>query len=263
MTPSEQPLRLPIVKIIAGALVLTWERRYRLLQATWLPLLLGMGVTITLVSWGPSASAQAPQPANGDTQSSALAWMLPIMLLTVIVTVRSYRVFLLEPQRARQTLPLSWGMQETRFVLAMLLVAVAFIAAVSVLGNLLSTVWTGVGEFARKPIGLLLLLLPAWLVSRLLLAFPPLATGEVNEVFAALGHSWQLTPHNSLRVFALCVVMPSVIAWALDVISSAPLPGISQLCAVAVWLVMPLESAMVALCYDTLNRHSPRSPDET
>ena len=93
---------------------------------------------------------------------------------------------------------------------------------------------------------------PAYLAGRLLLAFPALASDSAEEVFQALLQSWKITNRNGWRVVTLCVILPGVVAWVLEQVSQLPMPGITVLTSIAVWLVMPVELALVALAYVSL-----------
>ena len=59
----------------------------------------------------------------------------------------------------------------------------------------------------------------------------------------------------------LCVLAPGAVAWSLGELSTTAIPGIALLSAIAVWLVMPVELAVVALSYDTLKRFGASAPD--
>ena len=88
-------MRLPLAKVVAGALVLAWERRYALLYALWLPLLLGIAFSVAEGTWGPSSWESGTPEENARMQSALLLWTLPLFALTVVFAVRSYRVYLL------------------------------------------------------------------------------------------------------------------------------------------------------------------------
>ena len=237
--------RLPIVKIIAGAVMLFWERRHALLQVLWLPLLIGIAFTISESLWGPSSWEPGSAELNAKRQTSLLLWTLPLFALTVVFAVRSYRVYLLGDQQPVRFAPISWGMRETRFI---------FATAAFLFGSIVALAWPGVGEFAGGRFGLLLILPPAYLAARLLLAFPALATDKTDDVFQALIASWKMTKRNGWRVLGLCVLAPGVVAWSLEQIGQIPIPGIDLISASAVWLAMPVELALVALSYVTLQR---------
>lgn len=247
--------RLPLVKVIAGSLMLSWERRHALLQALWLPLLLGVAFTISESVWGPSSWENASQEMTARRQTSLLLWTLPLFVLTVVFAVRSYRVYLPGDDVPVRFAAFSWGFRETRFIFAMAGIAFIFATAAFIFGSLVALLWPGVTEFAGGRFGLALILPPAYLAGRLLLAFPALATDASEDVFQALSASWKMTRRNGWRVLVLCVVVPGAIAWSLEQVGQFPIPGISLATAIVVWLVMPVELALVALSYATLQRN--------
>ena len=66
-----------------------------------------------------------------------------------------------------------------------------------------------------------------------------------------------MTRRNGWKILALCVLLPGALAWSLEQIGQLPIPGIYLLSAIAVWVVMPVELALVALSYVTLRRDDP------
>ena len=136
--------RLPLAKVVAGALLLSWERRYALLNALWLPLLLGIAFSVSETVWGPSSWESVTAEENAQRQSSLLLWTLPLFALTVVFAVRSYRVYLLGSEERQGFAPISWGLRETRFIFA--IAGVAFVFATTLF------VFSGMNWFqSRKP----------------------------------------------------------------------------------------------------------------
>jgi hypothetical protein len=259
---QSESTRLPVAKVIAGALILAWERRYALLNALWLPLLFGIMFTISDTLWGPSSWEQGASEQNPSSQGSLLLWTLPLFVLTVVFAVRSYRVYLLGDETMRAIPPFSWSLRETRFVFAMAGIAFLFALAAVTFGTVVGAVWPDINTFANGRFGLILILPPAYLAGRLLLAFPAIATDDSMDVLQALGNSWALSKDNGLRLLVLCVLVPGAIAWSLGALSTLAIPGIALVSAIAVWLVMPVELAVVALSYETLKRESASTPDK-
>ena len=258
------PPRLPVLKIIAGSVMLFWERRHALLQVLWLPLLLGAAFTISEGLWGPSSWDAGSVELDAKRQTSLLLWMLPLFALTVVFAVRSYRVYLLGDQRPVRFAPISWGLRETRFIFAMAGIAFVFATAAFLFGSIVALLWPGVGEFAGGRFGLALILPPAYLAARLLLAFPALAIDKSEDVFQALAASWKMTRRNGWRVLALCVLVPGAVAWSLEQVGQLAIPGVNLVSAIAVWAAMPVELALVALSYVTLQRsNSAATTDST
>ncbi len=252
--------RLPVGKVIAGGLILAWERRHALLHALWLPLLLGIAFTVSETLWGPSSWEQVSPEQQAPRQGALLLWTLPLFVLTVVFAVRSYRVYLLGDDQIKVLPAFSWGLRETRFVFAMAGIAFLFALAAVTFGSIVGALWPGISTFSSGRFALLLILPPAYLAGRLLLAFPALATDDSVDVLQALGNSWTISRRNGIRVLVLCVLAPGAIAWSLGELSTLPIPGIALLSAVAVWLVMPFELAIVALSYDTLRRAGDAAP---
>lgn len=243
---------LPLGKVIAGSLVLSWERRRALLRVLWLPLLLGIGLTIAESFLGPASVRQGGSENATPSQTSLLLWSLPLFALTIVFAVRCYRVFLLGEQSPAASAPISWGLRETRFVFAMAGVAFVFLMAAFVFGSAVALVVPKVKKFADGPFGLALLLPPGYMAGRLLLALPAIAVDHCDDVLQALAGSWKMTRRNGWRVLALCVLLPGVLAWSLEAISRLSIPGIYLVSGIAVWLAMPVELALVALSYLTL-----------
>ena len=247
---------LPLGKVVAGSLILAWERRHALLRAVWLPFVLGIGLTIAESVFGPDAAQQAGSDTASQSPSSLLLWTLPLFALTVVFAVRSYRVYLLGDQSSMATAPISWGLRETRFVFAMAGIAFVFLMAAFVFGSAVALVVPNVNEFASGQYGLSLLLPPAYLAGRLLPALPAIAGDHYDDVFQALAGAWRMTRRNGWKVLTLCVLLPGALAFSLEEISRLPVPGIYLVSAIAVWLAMPVELALVALSYLTLKRNA-------
>jgi hypothetical protein len=260
LNPPASVPTVPLAKVIAGALLLSWERRHALLHALWLPLLLGVAFTVSETIWGPTSWERGGTGEDADESGLLLLWTVPLFVLTVVFAVRSYRVYLLHKDAQQVFAPFSWGLRETRFIFAMAGLAFIFAAAAFLFGSLVTVTWPDVNQFAGGRFGLLLLLPPAYLAGRMLLAFPMIATDAVPDVFQALGMSWAMTRRNGWRVLALCFLLPGAIAWGLEQMSQLALPGVALISAAAVWLVMPVELALVALCYVSLRPDSCAAP---
>ncbi|NIO40698.1 MAG: hypothetical protein GTO41_11265 [Burkholderiales bacterium] len=220
----------------------------------WLPLLLGVAFTISENLWGPSSWQDGAPQLDQRRQATVLLWMLPLFALTVVFAVRSYRVYLLGRDVQPHFAPISWGMRETRFVIAMAGIFFVFLSAAFIFGTLVALLWPDVSKVAKGPFGLLLILPPVYLAGRFLLAFPALALDHTTDVFEALAASWKMTSRNGWRMVGLCIVLPGVIAWSLEQLAQLPITGMYLISAVAVWLAMPVELALVALSYVTLQQ---------
>ena len=237
-------MTLPVVKLLGAALMLTWDRRYSLLRALWLPLALGIALSVAEKRWGP----------NSPQDSGAVFWIAPVFVLTVMLAVRSYRVFLRGSDPEQQLLPLSWSIRETRFLLAMMAVSFSFALVAFLFGGLLGLLWPDAHRYAGEPFAVLIFLPAAYLASRLLLAFPALAVEDGESTQKALQRAWEVSRHNGMRILFLCVVAPAFIAWLLALLGSSTLPGTDVVSAVLVWLLLPVELSIVAMVYATLNK---------
>ncbi|HZP93243.1 MAG TPA: hypothetical protein VFB20_10215 [Burkholderiales bacterium] len=241
-------MNLPILKLLGAAVMLTWERRYVLLRALWLPLSLGIALSLAGNRWGP----QSPE------EPGAVLWALPLFVLVVMLAVRSYRVFLLGDAAVRDALPISWSLRETRFMLAMLSVSFGFALAAFLTGALLAVVWPGAREVAQGPVAGLIILPAAYVTSRLLPVFPLLSVAEGRSVMQGLRLAWGASRDNGFRILVLCVLIPGAAGWLIAALDALPLPGMDVLSTVLVWLLLPAELSILALVYDTLTRSTTR-----
>ncbi len=235
-------MNLPLLKVVGAALMLFWERRARLARALWLPLGGGIVVSLAELRWGP----------GGPEQRGAVLWALPMFMLTVMLAVRSYRVYLLGGDRDPR--PLSWSLRESRFLLAMMGVSFAFAALVFFVGSLVGLLVPDPQRFGKGTLLLMVMLPGAYLASRVLLAFPIIAVEEASAV-QALSRAWQLSRGHAVRILLLCVAIPGLIAWLLTRLGS--LPGVEPMSAALVWLLMPAELAIAAMVYSVLARAAP------
>lgn len=234
-------MNLPILKLLGAALMLCWESRHRLVRVLWMPLLAGIAVSLAEIRWGP----------DGAEDNHAALWALPIFMLTVMLAVRSYRVFLLGLDEEHRKRPLSWSLRESRFLFAMFGVSLAFALIAVVAGSVLGLLLPDPQQLERGVLLALVMVPGAYLASRLLLAFPAIAV-EDSSAWQAFQRAWALSRDNGLRILVLCVGVPGAIAWLLALLGS--MPSIEALSAILVWLLMPAQLAIVAMVYATLSR---------
>lgn len=234
-------MNLPIVKLLGAALMLCWDSRFHLARVLWMPLLAGIGLSLAEMRWGP----------DGSDDGNAALWALPIFMLTVVLAVRSYRVFLLGLDEEHLKRPLSWSLRESRFLFAMFGISLAFSVIAIMAGSILGLLMPDPQRLGRGILLGMVLVPGGYLASRLLLAFPAIAV-EDSGALQAFRHAWTLSRDNGLRILVLCVGVPAAIAWLLAQLGSAP--AVEALSAVLVWLLMPAQLAIVAMVYSTLNR---------
>lgn len=240
-------MSLPTVKILVGAVVLFWERRFVLARVLWAPVLIGLMLS--------SIGAALARP-DGDASSSVLL-LVPLLFVTAILAVRSHRVFLLGSDSVDGIAPLSWSVHETRFLLATLSLGLAFLGLMLLAGLLL-------GSFGMRPggalnAGTILIALPAmYLVARLLPALPAVAIGEEAGLSAAWRKAWAATRGNGTRVLAVCLLTPLAIKVLLELFAASPVPGAGAVSILLGWVVMPAEVALLSLTYQALGRLQPQ-----
>ena len=234
-------MNLPILKLLGAALMLSWESRFNLARVLWMPLLAGIAVSLAEMRWGP----------DGGEDGNAALWALPIFMLTVILAVRSYRVFLLGLDEEHRKRPLSWSLRESRFLFAMIGVSLAFALIAVTAGSILGLLLPDPRQLGRGVLLGLVLVPGAYLASRLLLAFPAIAV-EDSGALQAFRRAWALSRDNALRILVLCVAVPGAIAWLLGRLGSVP--SVEALSTILVWLLMPAQLAIVAMVYATLSR---------
>lgn len=236
-------MTLPILKVLAAALMLLWERRALLVRALWLPLLAGIGISLAELRWGPAT----------PEQSGGALWALPIFALTIVVAVRTYRVLLIgnDPQVLQR--PLSWSLRETRFLLAMFGVGTVFAGIAFLAGSLIGLLVPDPSRVGRVLLVVLVLIPGAYFAGRLLLAFPAIAA-EDDSALTALQRAWNLSHSNGARILLLCIGVPGLLAWLLALLGTVP--GAGAVSTILVWLTMPAELAIVAMVYATLSRHA-------
>jgi hypothetical protein len=239
-------MSLPTAKILVGAVVLFWDRRFVLARVLWAPVLIGLML---------SAIGAALARPDGPGTSSVLL-LAPLLFVTAILAVRSHRVFLLGSQSVAGFAPLSWSVNETRFLLATLSLGLAFLGLMLLAGMLL-------GFFGMRPggtlnAGTMLIALPAmYPVARLLPALPAIAIGEETGLSTAWRKAWAATQGNGARVLAVCLLTPLAIRVLLEGFAASPVPGADAVSTLLGWLVMPAEVALLSLTYQALGRQQP------
>ena len=229
--------------------MLFWERRYVLSRVLWLPILIGLILSLLSVS-------QAEGRNNG---LFAMLLLVPLLLVTAILAVRSHRIYLLGSESVADLPPLSWSQTETRFLLATLSLGLAFLGLMFFAG-LLFTLAGARPPGALNP-GAMLIALPAmYVIARLLPALPAIAVGDETRLVTAWRNAWAASRGNGARVLGICLLTPLAIKVLLELIAAAPVPGTAVISTLAGWLVMPAEVALLSLTYQSLKRTIPQTP---
>jgi hypothetical protein len=239
-------MNLPILKILAGAVVLFWERRVVLVRVLWAPILIGLILSLL--------SASLAGDRGGGL--SAVLLLVPLLFVTAILAVRAHRVYLLGSESVAELPPLSWSQTETRFLLATLSLGLAFLGLMFFAGM----VFTLAG--ARPPgslnPGAMLIALPAmYVIARLLPALPAIAVGDETGLADAWRKAWTSSRGNGTRVLA-----PLAIKVLLELFATAPIPGTAVISTLAGWAVMPAEVALLSLTYQALRSSESETPQQ-
>ncbi len=181
--------------------------------------------------------------------TSALITIL-IFMLTIILAVRSYGIFLGERDEKDYSL-ISWTMRETRFLLIMVMVSFGFGVLTLFVGLMVGAVILD-GQSSGGPLFIALLVLPgAYLASRVLLVFPLVSVREV-EIPDALKIAWNLSKNNVLAILLLCVGIPASLAVCFALMGNVE--GLGLMSVILPWVTMPFEFAIIALVFSQLER---------
>ena len=246
--------RLPLLKLILGAGVFAYEKRFVLARSLWLQFLIGMTLSFA-DSLGVKIIGDGNESGAG-TETSSYGVMLFVItgmfFITVIATVRAYRV-LLECDISEHS-PISWGLSETRFTLAMLFLAMTFMFALAISSTILVSIFNVFGDVGY--LAMLNFLPPIYIAARLILVFPEVSRNPEIGLFEAFKWSWLATKGNGLVLMFLAVIFPLAIALAINWFSLTGLPLAEFIGAMLVWLVLPFEVALIALSYSTIQKVS-------
>ena len=248
--------RLPLLKLILGAGVFAYEKRFVLARSLWLPFLIGMTLSfadslgVKIIGDGNESGAGA------GTETSSYGVMLFVItgmfFITVIATVRASRV-LLECDISERS-PISWGLSETKFTLAMFFLAMTFMFALAISSTILVSIFNVFGDVGY--LAMLNFLPPIYIAARLILVFPEVSRNPEIGLFEAFKWSWLATKGNGLVLMFLAVIFPLAIALAINWFSLTGLPLAEFIGAMLVWLVLPFEVALIALSYSTIQKVS-------
>lgn len=244
--------RLPLLKLILGAAVFAYEKRFVLARSLWLPFAIGMSLSFA-DSFGVKIIGEQKEADEVAAGYGAQIFVITAMFfITVIATVRAYRVFL-ECDLADNS-PISWGLSETKFTLAMFFLAMIFMFALAMSSTVLVTIFKAFGDVGY--LAMLNFLPPIYIAGRLILVFPEVSRNPEIGLFEAFKWSWLVTKGNGLVLMFLAVLFPVAIALAINWFSLAGVPLAELIGAMLVWVVLPFEVALIALSYSTLQKLS-------
>ena len=251
--------RLPLFKLILGAAIFAYEKRFVLARSLWLPFFIGMSLSLANSFGSPfGGSAEVPIEELKEGRFGAMYFVVIAMFfVTVVATVRAYRV-LLECDLPINS-PISWGLSETKFTLSMFSLGMIFMFVLAISSTVLISVFNVIGNVGA--LAMLNFLPPVYIAARLILVFPEVSRDPEIGVFDALKWSWSATKGNGLVLMLLAVVFPLMIALGINWFSNTAIPLSDFLGATLVWLVLPFEVALIALSYSTIKRMADVSPD--
>lgn len=247
--------RIPLFKLILGSLVFAWDKRFILLRALWLPVVLGISLSFLDSFWGPGSVGETNENVSGGFGLSYFV-VVAMFFITVIASVRAYRVLLeceIESEPA-----ISWGLSETKFTVAMFGLALIFMFVLAITSTLLMSVLSLLGSSVFLA---MLNFIPAiYVAARLILVFPEVSNDPSISLTDAFRWSWGVTKGHGLVLMLLAVVFPLAIALGINWFGQSGFPFSQFIGAILVWLVLPFEVALIALCYSHI-RHATDSSE--
>ena len=233
-------MRLPIFKLFLGSLILVVERRSILFRSIWGPTLIGIALS----------TYQHLSLIHGSRDSTNAAIAILIFMLTIILAVRSYGVFLGE-RDTKDSFLISWTMRESRFLVIMILVSFSFGILTLFVGLMVGNVILD-SQISSGPLFVFLLLVPgAYLASRVLLVFPLVSVREVT-IPDAIKTAWALSGNNVMAILMLCVGIPAGLALCFALMGNVD--GLGLLSVILPWVTMPIEFAIIALVFSQLEK---------
>ena len=248
--------KLPLLKLIFGAAIFAYEKRFVLARSLWLPFVIGMSLPFAdsfgVDVGGDLGVTEEGGELNPNAKSFGLMYFVVIAMffITIIASVRAYRV-LLECDLAERS-PISWGLSETKFTLAMFSLGMIFMFVLAISSTILVSIFNVFGDVGF--FAMLNFLPPIYIAARLILVFPEVSRNPDIGVFEALKWSWLVTKGNGLVLMLLAVIFPLAIALGINWFSSTGLPLAEFIGAALVWLVLPFEVALIALSYSTIQK---------
>lgn len=255
--------KLPLLKLIFGAAIFAFEKRFVLARSLWLPFVIGMSLSFAdsfgIDVGGDLGVTEEGNELNTDAGSFGLMYFVVIAMffITIIASVRAYRV-LLECDIEERS-PISWGLSETKFTLSMFSLGMIFMFVLAISSTILVSIFNVFGDVGF--FAMLNFLPPIYIAARLILVFPEVSRNPDIGVFEALKWSWLVTKGNGLVLMLLAVIFPLAIALGINWFSSTGLPFAEFIGAVLVWLVLPFEVALIALSYSTIQKLQSTSVD--
>ena len=203
---GNRPYRLPVGKILIGALFICWSNRKNLLN--------GLLPTITLIIGIGLAWQLSGVKLNNPVSVFFVALSL---LLFAKFAVICHRLVLVDFNAgSRLILPFSWSERETRFVRSMIIVyAITSIGSIIISMVPLALVAQSLPEAQRNnpialfPFAVLLAGIPAiYLLARMSLVFPATAV----DAQAGLAWAWNKSRGNGIRLAIIVGLIPWISA---------------------------------------------------
>jgi hypothetical protein len=244
--------KLPIVRILRGALVIPWERRGVFLRALAFP-----GAAIVAVQ-----SAFWQFSWDLSPWGSWLAWGVRLILGTVFVVI-CHRLVLLEPRQGDVAIVPRWTRRETRFLawfiavyaLAALVTWVLLFAGTMVFDAMLKVV--GQADLLKVAVPYAGMLLAAYLAARWAVVFPAAAI----DVPTNLKLAWQQTRGNGLRMMVIVCALPWTLGYAIWWVQRDEPALLEVMLATAVGtILLAIEIAALSLAYRELSSTATSTP---
>ena len=234
-------MRLPISKVFIGAFLLISECKDHLIKDLRGPMILGMML---------SGYQHFTVESKNESWVGVLITLV-IFMVTIMLAVRSYRVFLKSDVGDRSTPIISWNMHESRFLITMILVSLGFGVLTLIAGLFVGTFVSNKDVVSGPLFGILLFIPGAYLASRVLLALPLVSTRETT-IPEAINRAWIISKNNVLAILALCIAVPALFAGLFAFLGT--IDGLKIFAVTLPWLIMPIEFAIVSLVFSELDK---------
>ena len=240
--------RLDVPKIIAGAFLIPWWHRRSFARVLAVP-----SILLVVVSVGAQLVSEE-RYADGRYLFAMLGLLLVAALVATWFTVHCHRLVLLGPERALSGESRHrWTGRETRFFLK---AATIWFMVILFAGLFYgpSLHWLESTNMATRAIWRYVCFIPGYLLlARLALALP--ATAVDREV--GLKWAWRLSKGNTLRLFVVVGVFPSLLDLVADNYRADPTLVERLLLGVVGCVVLAIEITALSLSYRELTKNEP------